>query len=155
MVDASKVTTQLYDGLVDIDYDTGDLKADVADKWTVSPDGKQVVFTLKKTKFSNGEDVLPSNFKCAWERVLRPDLASEVAYHLYSIKGAQEINDGKGKTLVYVLAHESREAAKKSWAAFSADPEWNRVKSESEKDGKLVDKVESVYLDPTDYSPIK
>jgi hypothetical protein len=67
----------------------------------------------------------------------------------------QDEKDGKGKTLVYVLAHESREAAKKSWAAFSADPEWNRVKSESEKDGKLVDKVESVYLDPTDYSPIK
>lgn len=67
----------------------------------------------------------------------------------------QDEKDGKGQKLVYVLAHASRDAAKKSWAAFSADPEWMRVKSESEKDGKLVDKVESVYLDPTDYSAIK
>jgi oligopeptide transport system substrate-binding protein len=99
----------VYDGLVDIDYDTGELKASVADKWTVSPDGKTVVFTLKKgVKFSNGEAVLPSNFKCAWERALRPELASEVAYHLYSIKGAQAVNDGKGKTLDSVVADDAK-----------------------------------------------
>ncbi len=103
-VEASQVTTQLYDGLVDIDYNTGDLKADVADKWTLSPDGKTVVFSLKKTTFSNGEPVLPSSFKCSWERSLRPELASEVAYHLYSIKGAQDINEGKGKALDAVVA---------------------------------------------------
>ena len=64
-VEASQVTTQLYDGLVDIDYDTGGLKPDVADKWTVSADGKTVVFTLKKSTFSNGEAVLPSVIQSA------------------------------------------------------------------------------------------
>ena len=58
-------------------------------------------------------------------------------------------------TLIYVLAHQSREAAKKSWDAFRNDPEWIKARDESQKDGTLTAKVESVYLNPTDYSPIK
>lgn len=66
----------------------------------------------------------------------------------------QDAKDGKGTKLVYILAYPSREAAKASWEAFQADPEWQRVKAASETGGKLVDKVESVFLDPTDYSTI-
>lgn len=58
-------------------------------------------------------------------------------------------------TLIYILAHESREAAKKSWDGFRNDPEWKKVQQESEVNGRLTSKVESVYLDPTDYSPMK
>lgn len=58
-------------------------------------------------------------------------------------------------TIIYVLSHESRDAAKKSWAAFSADPQWQRVKAASEANGPIVTKVESIFLDATDYSPIK
>lgn len=58
-------------------------------------------------------------------------------------------------TLVYLLAHESREAAKKSWDAFRNDPEWTKVRTESEKDGKINNKVESVYLSPTDFSKMR
>jgi hypothetical protein len=61
----------------------------------------------------------------------------------------------KDNTLIYVLSHESREAAAKSWAAFRADPDWVKAKAESEKDGPLTTKVESVFVDPTDYSPLK
>lgn len=61
--------------------------------------------------------------------------------------------DGKKDTLIYLLAFPSREAAKASWAAFGADPEWLKVYKESHKDGVLVGKVDSVYLEPTDYSP--
>jgi hypothetical protein len=57
--------------------------------------------------------------------------------------------------MVYILAFPSREAAAKSWKAFQEDPEWKEAKAASEKDGKLVDKVESVFLNPTDYSPLK
>ena len=67
----------------------------------------------------------------------------------------QDETDGQANTLVYLLAFPSREAAKKSWAAFAADPEWQKAKAESERDGVLVGKVISVYLDPTDYSPLK
>jgi hypothetical protein len=59
------------------------------------------------------------------------------------------------KTLVYILAYPSREARDTSWKAFREDPEWLSAKAASEKDGKLVDKVEELYLNPTDYSPIK
>ena len=58
-------------------------------------------------------------------------------------------------TLVYLIAHPSREAAKANWAAFQQDPEWQKVANESQKNGKIVAKVESVFLDPTDYSPMK
>ena len=58
-------------------------------------------------------------------------------------------------TLVYLLAYPSRQAARDSWAAFTADPEWQRVRAESEANGKIVEKVESVFLDPTDFSPMK
>jgi hypothetical protein len=56
-------------------------------------------------------------------------------------------------TLIYIVSHESREAAKKSWAAFQADPEWQKAKAASEADGKIVAKVTTVFMQPTDYSP--
>lgn len=58
-------------------------------------------------------------------------------------------------TLIYVLAHQSREAATKSWAEFRTDPDWVKAKAESEKDGPLTTKVESVFLNPADFSAIK
>src|SRR6266478_8925412 len=57
--------------------------------------------------------------------------------------------------LVYLLEFLSQEAAVKSWKDFQADPEWKAVKETSEKDGALVEKIDSVYLSPTDYSPLK
>ena len=63
--------------------------------------------------------------------------------------------DGRGSKLVYLLAFPSREAAKKAWAEFGQDPEWQRVYKESHKNGPLVKKVESIYLRPTDFSPMK
>jgi NIPSNAP len=60
-----------------------------------------------------------------------------------------------GNTLIYLLAFPSREAAKQSWSAFQNDPEWKKVSSESQVNGRIVAKVDSVFLEPTDYSPIK
>ena len=58
-------------------------------------------------------------------------------------------------TLIYIVAHESRAAAEKSWKAFRSDPEWQKVQKNSELNGKIVTKVESVFAAPTDFSPIK
>ena len=58
-------------------------------------------------------------------------------------------------TLVYLLAHKSRDAAKASFDAFRSDPEWVKVKTETEAPGPIVVKVDSVFLTPTDYSPMK
>ena len=63
--------------------------------------------------------------------------------------------DAPKNTLVYILAYPDREAREKDWQEFQADPEWVKAKADSEKDGKLVDKVVSVFMAPTDYSPIK
>src|SRR5437773_5029037 len=59
----------------------------------------------------------------------------------------------KGKTLIYVIAHASREAAVENWKAFVEDPEWLSVQSKSEANGKLVEKVDSTFMVPTDFSP--
>ncbi len=58
-------------------------------------------------------------------------------------------------TLIYILAHPSLEAAQKNWAAFRADPEWLKVKADSEAAGPIVLKTESVFLSPTDFSMLK
>jgi hypothetical protein len=58
-------------------------------------------------------------------------------------------------TLIYILAHQSREAAAKNWAEFRSDPEWQRVSTESQVNGRIVSKVVSVFADPADYSPMK
>ena len=59
-------------------------------------------------------------------------------------------------TLVYIIAHKSREAAKESWSAFGKDPEWQKVSAASEANGRLLTKApESVFLTAADYSPLK
>lgn len=67
----------------------------------------------------------------------------------------QDEKDGKANKLIYLIAFPSREAAKASWKAFQEDPEWQKARDESHKNGVIVKEVASVYLDPTDYSPIK
>ena len=58
-------------------------------------------------------------------------------------------------TLIYILVHPSLEAAKKNWAEFNADPEWKKVSAESQINGKIVQKSESVFMDPADFSMLK
>lgn len=58
-------------------------------------------------------------------------------------------------TLIYVLAYPSKEAREKAWKEFGDDPDWKKARTESEKDGALVKKVDSVFMTPTDYSPIR
>jgi hypothetical protein len=61
----------------------------------------------------------------------------------------------KPNTLIYLLSHKDAAAAKKSWDDFRNDPDWVKARTASEASGKIVDKVESVYLDPTDFSKMK
>ena len=58
-------------------------------------------------------------------------------------------------TLIYLIAHPSRESADQDWAAFQKDPEWQKVANESQVNGKIVAKVERVFMNATDYSPMK
>jgi len=56
---------------------------------------------------------------------------------------------------IYILEHPSREDAEKNWAAFQADPEWKKVKAESEAQGPLADHIDSYFMDPTTYSALQ
>jgi hypothetical protein len=62
---------------------------------------------------------------------------------------------GKQNQLVYLIAHKDREASRKNWQEFLADPDWQRISRESEANGRLIAGMTTVYLDPTSYSPLK
>ncbi|MFZ4766316.1 MAG: NIPSNAP family protein [Roseimicrobium sp.] len=67
---------------------------------------------------------------------------------------------GEANKLIYWLAHPSKEAGLQAFTNFRADPGWVKAKGESEKDGPLTvqpqaEGVKSVYMQATDFSPIK
>lgn len=80
------------------------------------------------------------------------------ARHGITVEGfwsAPKEDDPATGTLVYVCSYASREAAATAWKAFGNDPEWAKVRAESEVDGPLAERVESLYMAPTDYSPMR
>jgi len=72
--------------------------------------------------------------------------------HMYWVPTDEKTKDN---TLIYVVSHDSQEAADKSWKDFISDPEWKAAAEASEKDGKIVSKVERHYMTLVDYSPEK
>jgi len=60
-------------------------------------------------------------------------------------------------TMVYMLAHDSRDAAAASWEAFGNDPEWREMSASSQVDGRILARggVVNLFLNPTDFSPAK
>ena len=66
-----------------------------------------------------------------------------------------DADKGAANTLVYLMAYPNRAARDKAWDAFGKDPAWLEARKASEVDGKLTEKVESLILAATDYSPMK
>lgn len=58
----------------------------------------------------------------------------------------------RSNTFIYILQHPSREAAAANWKSFQADPAWISVKEKSEANGKLVEKIDSTFMELTDFS---
>jgi hypothetical protein len=94
-------------------------------------------------------DALHKRFREHTMRIFEKHGMTNVAYWTF------EDNPAKDNTLIYVISHASREQAAKDWAEFNADPEWQKVSADSQIDGKIVAKVDSVFVDATDYSPLK
>ena len=65
------------------------------------------------------------------------------------------VPEDQENTLIYIISHESLEAAAANWDAFRNDPEWQEVAEESQRDGRIVSNVESVFMTATDFSPIE
>ena len=101
----------LWDGLTETDYRTGELKPMVAERWESNDDATVWTFTLRPgITFSNGDPVLPSDFKYGWERVVTRSMASSLSYHLTEnarIKGAKEMLEGDGTELTGVRADDA------------------------------------------------
>lgn len=107
------------------------------------------VFELRTYTVPPGKlELLNSRFREATMKLFEKHGMTNIAYW---------VPRDKPDTLIYVLAHKSREAAAASWKAFIADPEWQTVlkASDAAAGGRLPSKIESVFMDPTDYSQIK
>jgi hypothetical protein len=94
-------------------------------------------------------DALHKRFREHTMKMFEKHGMTKVAYWTFQDSPAKE------NTLIYVISHASREQAKANWAAFIADPEWKKIAEDSQKDGKIVEKIESVFVDATDYSPMR
>lgn len=95
-----RVAVMIFDGLVDYDPKTLEVKPELAESWEVSDDLKVWTFKIRKgVKFHNGREVKAEDFKKCWERACAKDTASEVAYILAPIKGYDEMQEGKAKEL--------------------------------------------------------
>lgn len=111
---------------------------------------KNRVFELRTYTTNQGKlDALQARFRDHTTKLFERHGMTNVGYW------TPQDAPGSQNTLIYILAHENREAAKKSWDSFRNDPEWKKVQQASEANGKIVSKVESVFMEPTDYSPMK
>ena len=63
------------------------------------------------------------------------------------------VSEDQDNTLIYIVAHESRDSAKQSWKSFISDPEWKEARTASLVEGPIVDKIESLYMNKTPFSP--
>ena len=114
-----------------------------------APDANRV-FELRTYTAPEGKlEELHARFRTQTMRIFRKHNMTSVAYF------RPQDDPLKSNTLIYILAHPSRQEAEKNWAAFQADPEWQKVNTESQVNGRIVTKVERIFLDPADYSPLK
>jgi hypothetical protein len=108
------------------------------------------VFELRTYTAPEGKlDDLLARFRNHTMRIFEKHGMTNVGYWLPQDESLRQ------NTLIYLLAHPSREAADQAWRDFGADPEWQRVSEESQRDGRIVSGVERIYLDPTDFSQMR
>jgi NIPSNAP len=111
---------------------------------------KGPVYELRTYTAADGKlDALKARFKNDTIRIFKKHGMESVGYWVPEDPALSK------NTLIYILKHPSREEAETHWTDFQNDPEWKKVSAESEANGKLVLKVERVWLDPTEFSALK
>jgi hypothetical protein len=75
--------------------------------------------------------------------------------HGIRVVGFWEAAIGTSNVLHYLLAWDDLAQRERAWSAFQADPEWHRVRDESQRDGPIVARVRNEIWQPTAYSPMK
>src|SRR6266480_3821939 len=115
-----------------------------------NPQPPQHVYELRLYHAKEGKmDALKARFGDHTDAIFKRHNMKSIGYW-----SPQDAPDSQ-KLFVYILEHPSREDAKKNWAAFQADPEWQKVKAESEKDGPLADHIDRYFMDPTSFSALR
>jgi hypothetical protein len=106
-----------------------------------------VVYELRVYHANEGKlDALVARFRDHTDAIFKRHGMISIAYWLPTDEPL------KGRTLIYILKHPSREAATANWKAFHDDPEWVKVSTASEVNGKLAAKVDSTFMTLTDFS---
>lgn len=113
--------------------------------------GSQRVFELRTYPAMEGKlGALDARFRDHTVALFKKHAITDLRYF-----HPTDADKGAANTLIYFLAHPSREAASASFKAFREDADWVKARTVSEKDGKLTAKVESMFLKPVDFSPVK
>lgn len=130
-------------------FAVGFLAGQWSDGFDAHAQGRKV-FELRTYTSPEGKlDDLVARFRNDTLRIFEKHGMENVGYWLPTDAPASS------NTLIYILAHDSRDAATKSWAAFRDDAEWKAVAERTQANGPIVSKVESVFLEATDFSPLK
>jgi NIPSNAP len=107
----------------------------------------EVVYELRVYHANEGKlDALMARFRDHTDTIFKRHGIESVAYWTPNDEPL------KGRTLIYILRHPNREAATANWKSFHEDPEWVKVSTASEANGKLVEKVDSTFMTLTDFS---
>ncbi len=111
---------------------------------------KQRIFELRTYHCYPGKlDAITARFRDHTRKLFEKHGMTNIVYW-YSVE-----KDDKQPDLVYMLAHKSEAAAKASFNAFRADPLWQEAARKSEENGKIVEKIDLVFLQPLAFSPLK
>jgi hypothetical protein len=115
-----------------------------------NPESPHHVYELRLYHVNEGKmDALNTRFGDHTDALFKQHHMNSIGYWL------PEDAPSSGNLFIYVLEHPSRQQAEKNWAAFQADPQWKKVKAESEADGALVNHIDRYFMDPTSYSALK
>jgi hypothetical protein len=97
----------------------------------------------------------PGKLDAVVKRFRDPEVGLFEKYGMKAIFYSTVSEPADRNQFVYVLQHDSREAARKSWAGFLSDPAFRAAARASDEGGRAVVKVESFFVTPTDFSPLK
>ena len=115
-----------------------------------SPQPSHHVYELRLYHVKEGKmDALKARFGDHTDAIFKRHNMKSIGY--WSPEDAPDSQN----LFVYILEHPSRQEAEKNWAAFQADPEWQKVKKESEANGPLVDHIDRYFIDPTSFAALK
>lgn len=112
--------------------------------------GQNRVYELRTyTAYEGKLEALKVRFRDHTNRIFKKHGIEPIGYWV------PEDPERSKNTLIYIVVHPSKEAADKNWKEFADDPEWKKVAAESEANGKIVLKVDRVFMDPTEFSKLK